>query len=134
MSTVPKSKEAIEVFFSYSHRDEEMRDELEKHLTILKRDGVITTWHDRRIGAGSEWEGQIDEHLNAAEIILLLISVDFLASDYCHDIELRRAMERHEAGEARVIPVILRTVDWKGAPFGKPIGKLQQQSGPSHRR
>jgi len=70
-------------------------------------------------GTGSEWAGQIDEHLNSARIILLLVSADFLASDYCYDIEMKRAMERHEAGEARVIPIILRTCDWTSAPFAK---------------
>ncbi len=110
---------AIEVFFSYAHEDEDLRDELAKHLSILKRQGVITAWYDREISAGTEWAGEIDAHLNTARVILLLISADFLASDYCYDIELTRAMERHTEGEARVIPVILREVDWKGAPFGK---------------
>jgi len=114
-----KPAKAIEVFFSYSHKDEELRDELEKHLSILKRKGVITGWHDRRIGAGREWEGEIDTHLDTADVILLLISADFLASDYCYDVEMKRAMERHDAGEARVIPVILRPCDWEDAPFGK---------------
>ena len=111
--------EGIEVFISYSHRDEPLRDELEKHLSILKRQKLISTWFDRKIGAGEEWKGQIDEHLDSAKIILLLISADFLASDYCYDIEMMHAMERHESGEARVIPIILRPVDWAGAPFGK---------------
>ena len=110
---------SIEVFFSYSHRDEELRNELEDHLTILRRQGVITGWHDRKIAAGTVWAEQIDEHLNHAQIILLLISASFLASDYCYAKEMMRAMERHELGEARVIPVILRACDWKGAPFGK---------------
>jgi hypothetical protein len=107
----------IEVFYSYSHRDERFRQKLENHLAILKRGGFISDWHDRRITAGKEWAGQIDSHLHSAKIILLLISDDFLASDYCHDIEMKRALERHEAGEARVIPIILRPVDWKGAGF-----------------
>ncbi len=110
---------AIEVFYSYSHHDEVLRDELEKHLSILRRQGVISQWHDRQIGAGREWEGQIDQRLNSAQVILILISADFLASDYCYDIEMMRAMERNDSGEARVIPVILRSVDWRGAPFGK---------------
>ena len=113
------SEQAIEVFFSYAHEDENLRDELAKHLSILKRERVIMAWHDREISAGTEWAGHIDEHLNTAQIILLLISADFLASDYCYDIELTRAMERHAAGDARVIPVILREVDWRGAPFGR---------------
>ncbi len=109
----------LNVFVSYSHKDEEYREELDNHLSILKRQGTIATWNDRKITAGTEWENQIDENLESAEIVLLLISADFLASDYCYDIELKRAIERHDAGEARVIPVIVRSVDWKGAPFGK---------------
>jgi len=109
----------VEVFFSYSHKDEKFRDDLETHLSLLKRDGLITQWHDRRIGAGTEWKNSIDEHLESAGVILLLISSDFLASDYCYDIELKRAMERHEKGEARVIPVILRHCDWSSATFAK---------------
>lgn len=114
----PPSK-PVELFYSYSHKDETLRDELETHLALLKRQGVICGWHNRRITAGTEWAHQIDEHLNSARVILLLISADFLASDYCYDVEMKRALERHEAGEARVIPVILRPVDWRGDPFGK---------------
>src|SRR5256886_17213924 len=79
----------------------------------------FSDWHDREITAGSEWANQISEHLESAQIILLLISPDFLASDYCHDVEMTRAMERHNNKEARVIPIILRPVDWEGAPFSK---------------
>lgn len=111
--------ESVAVFFSYSHKDEKLRDRLEPHLAMLKRDRVIETWHDRKISAGTEWAQAIDDNLNTAGIILLLISADFLASDYCYSIEMQRAMERHEAGEARVIPIILKPVDWAGAPFGK---------------
>ena len=111
--------ESVELFISYSHKDEALRDELETHLAILKRQGAIETWHDRKIGAGTEWANQIDDNLKKADIILLLISSYFLASDYCYDIELKLAMERHEAGEALVVPIILRPVDWSGAPFGK---------------
>jgi TIR domain len=106
------------VFFSYSHLDESLRDELEKHLTMLKRQGLIEAWHDRRIIPGSPLDPAIGRELEAADIILLLVSSDFLHSDYCYDVEVRRAMERHERGEATVIPVILRPCDWKSAPFG----------------
>jgi hypothetical protein len=106
------------VFFSYSHADETLRDQLEKQLAMLKRQGVIETWHDRRIGAGENIHTSIDDHINTDDIILLLVSSDFIASDYCYNIEMRRAMERHEAGEAIVIPVILRACDWHSAPFG----------------
>jgi tetratricopeptide (TPR) repeat protein len=87
---------------------------------MLKRNKVIREWHDRRIIAGQEWDGQIDKHLESADVILLLVSPDFLASDYCYDMEVKRAMERHDTGEARVIPIILRYCDgWQSAPFGK---------------
>jgi len=113
------AQKRIKLFYSYAHEDEELRNKLENHLSVLKRSGVVDEWHDRRIIAGSEWAGQIDKSLDDADVILLLISADFLASDYCYDIEMRRALERHEAGEAVVIPVVLRAVDWSGAPFGK---------------
>lgn len=107
------------VFFSYSHKDETMRNEMQSHLSLLKRNGTISVWHDRRIGAGDEFDKAILKNLNEADIILLLISSDFLSSDYCWGVEVTRAMERHEAGEAIVIPVILRPCLWKQAPFGK---------------
>jgi DNA-binding MarR family transcriptional regulator len=115
----PRASGPIQVFYSYSHRDESLRDELEEHLSLLRRQGIIAGWHDRRIGAGEEWKGEIDRFLESSQVILLLVSPSFLASDYCYEIEARRAIERHEKGEARVIPVILRPVDWKGAPFAK---------------
>jgi len=113
----PHNPEPAELFYSYSHRDEDLRDELEKHLTLLQRRGLIRNWHDRRISPGSDWKGIIDRNLTSADIILLLVSADFLASDYCYDIEMKLALERHELTEATVIPIILRPVDWTDAPF-----------------
>ncbi|MBN4001787.1 GUN4 domain-containing protein [Nostoc sp. LPT] len=110
---------SLQLFFSYSHKDEALRDELAKHLTILEWQGVISSWHDRKILPGEEWDYQINDNLNTADIILLLISSDFLFSKYCWDVEVKKAIERHHAGEACVIPVILRSVDWSGAPFAK---------------
>lgn len=112
----------IRIFYAYSHKDEALRNELETHLSILKRRGVVSQWHDRRILSGKDWGGEIDRHLNGADIILLLVSADFIASDYCYDKEMKRALERHESGEARVIPVILRPCDFDGAPFYKLQG------------
>ena len=109
----------LRLFYSYSHTDESLRDELEKQLTMLKRQAVIVEWHDRKITAGTEWKGQIDEHLENSDIILLLLSPDFLASDYCYDIEAKRALERHNTGVARVISVILRACEWQQTPFAK---------------
>ena len=107
----------IHIFYSYSHKDETLRDELETHLALLKRQGIIHGWHDRRITAGTEWANAIDNNLEASQIILLLISANFLASDYCYDKEMKRALEKHATGESRVIPIIIRSVDWSGAPF-----------------
>jgi hypothetical protein len=109
----------LNVFYSYAHEDESWRRELEKHLSMLKRQGFITGWHDREISAGTEWAGEIQAHLDAAQLILLLVSPDFLASDYCYSIEMTRAIERHAAREARVIPIILRPCDWTYSPLSK---------------
>jgi len=114
MNTLP-----INVFYSYSHSDDAFRNELEKHLSLLRRQGIIADWHFRKISGGKEWKGQIDKYLNSARIILLLVSPDFMYSDYCYDIEMKRAIELHEARIARVVPIILRPVDWSSAPFGK---------------
>jgi hypothetical protein len=123
----------VSFFFSYAHKDEQYRDELEIHLAMLKREGTISAWHDRRIDAGSELHDEISEHLEQANIILLLVSPYFLASDYCYEREMARALERQRNGEAVVIPVIVHPCDWKTAPFshllatptdGKPISKF----------
>jgi hypothetical protein len=109
----------INLFCSYSHKDSDLRIELEKHLAILKRTKVIDSWHDRRIEAGQVIDHAISTHLQNADIILLLVSPDFLASDYCYDLEMTEAMKRHATGNAVVIPVILRPCDWHDTPFGK---------------
>src|SRR5688500_2898091 len=111
----------MKLFYWYSHADELLRDELEKHLAMLRRQGVIEAWHDRRILAGDPIDQRISTELEEAGIILLLVSSDFLASNYCYDREMSRALERHAAGEARVIPVILRPCDWQHAPFGRRL-------------
>ncbi len=106
------------LFFSYSHKDEELRNELEVHLSMLKRQGLLRAWHDRRIGAGKDIHTNISSELEEANIILLLVSASFLASDYCYDKEMARALEKDSEGSARVIPVILHPCDWHNAPFG----------------
>jgi formylglycine-generating enzyme required for sulfatase activity len=107
----------LRVFVSYAHEDEAHRTALEKHLTLLRRQSLVEPWHDRMIPPGGKWDGVIDEHLTAADVILLLVSVDFLASDYCWDVEVKRALDRDGAGTARVIPIILDHCDWASAPF-----------------
>jgi TIR domain len=110
----------VKIFFCYAREDEAFLINLKSQLISLQREGLVDElWHDRDISAGSEWECEIDEHLNTAHIILLLVSPDFMTSEYCYSKEMKRAMERHHRREARVIPIILRPVDWKGTPFRK---------------
>jgi len=113
------NSDLISVFISYAHKDELLKDELVKHIKLLERQGLISSWHDRKIDVGTDWKGQIDKNLEQAKIIILLISADFLMSDYCYDIEMKRALERHEENNAIVIPVILRPVDWKLSEFAR---------------
>jgi hypothetical protein len=107
----------VTLFYSYAHTDEALRAQLAKHLALLQPQHVISDWHDRMIQAGAVWEPEILTHLETADIILLLVSADFLASDYCWGKEVARAMERQRAGTARVIPILLRAVEWSMAPF-----------------
>ncbi|MBV8673376.1 MAG: toll/interleukin-1 receptor domain-containing protein [Acidobacteriaceae bacterium] len=115
----PRAVLPLKLFLSYSHRDEDLCEKFLVHLSQLKRDGLIEPWHDRRITAGSEWAGAIDDHLNSAHIIILLVSADFLASDYCNDIEMTRALERSRKGEAHVVAAILKPCDWETSRFAK---------------
>lgn len=108
---------AKKVFISYSHKDEAFKDELDAHLSALKRSGLVEVWHDRRIDAGTEWDDEIKSELESAQIILLLVSAGFLASEYIWKVEIARAMERHRAKEAKVIPIFIRACDIKGMPF-----------------
>ena len=117
MNTNQEKTQPIEILFSYTHEDERLRDKLEKHLSSLKRSGRVVCWHDRDIRAGNTWNAEITNRLDTADIILLLISSDFLASDYCNTVEVKRALERHRRKEARVIPVILRPADWQSEEF-----------------
>ncbi|HEU5375789.1 MAG TPA: TIR domain-containing protein [Ktedonobacteraceae bacterium] len=107
----------IEVFYSFAETDAPLLEQLEHHLSLLQRRGIIAPWHKRQIHAGYDRQMELDAHLNTASLILLLISPDFLASDYCYETEMQQALQRHEAGEARVIPILLRPVDWASAPF-----------------
>lgn len=109
----------LQVFFSYSHKDEEIKEDLDTALVMMRREGLIENWYDRDIEAGTEINEEIEKHLNNAHIILLLVSPSFLRSDYCYQTEMTRAMQRHEAKTARVVPIILRPCPWQTAPFGK---------------
>jgi hypothetical protein len=108
-----------EVFISYSHKDRSFLNELTSHLKVLQRQNLISAWKDTDISPGTEWEPQIMDRLNRAQLILLLISANFMASDFCYSIEMDQAIKRHNADLARVLPIIITPVYWEGAPFAK---------------
>jgi hypothetical protein len=105
------------VFYSYAQEDEALRQRLERHLSPLEREGWIRQWHHRLIPAGNERMSAISHALDEASIVLLLISPDFLASHHCYEVEMLSALQSHQRGTARTIPIILRPCDWQSAPF-----------------
>jgi hypothetical protein len=117
MATAPQVRPALRLVFSYAREDETLRDRLETHMSPLERAGLVRCWHDRDIRAGCDWARQIEAAIADAEVVLLLVSPDFVASDYCFTIEMRRALERHAAGSALVIPVLLRPMSIAGQPW-----------------
>src|SRR5690242_18355273 len=115
MTSMPEK--AVEVFYSYAQKDEALCNQLAEHLGSLRQQGYITEWYSRQIIAGTDWSQEIDNHLNTASLILLLISASFIASDYCYGIEMQHALERHKTKQALVIPILLRPVDWSDTLF-----------------
>ena len=114
-----KEPPPLDVFISYSADDERFKHELETHLVMLKRKGIIQPWHSEQTGAGSEWEQEISKLIDQSQIVLLLISPSFLASDHLYEQEMQHAMKRHETGDARVIPIIIRSANIAETPFNK---------------
>jgi hypothetical protein len=122
MDAPPRSEARPEVvgFVSYSHKDEELKNALVEHMALMMRQHTISLlWHDRMITPGDEWKGQIDTNLGAANLVLLLVSSAFMASDYCYDVEMKEALRRHREEGIAIIPILLRPTDLKGAPFAK---------------
>ena len=113
MTTADETSPTLTVVFSYSHKDEALRDELEAHLSVLRRLNIVKTWHDRKLLPGQGWDPHIKEMIYAADVILLLLSADFFNSDYLYDEEMRIALERHERGDVVLIPVLTRPCQWK---------------------
>jgi len=111
------STKPLKLFISYSHADSSYKDELEKHINPLKRLKLIDVWFDGLIQAGKDLDEEICAQLSSSDIVLLLVSVDYLNSYYCIEIEMEKAMERHKKGEARVVPVMLRSCMWQHMPF-----------------
>ncbi len=121
--------DALDVFIAYSHEDETLRQELEEQLARLRREGLIGTWHERRITTSEEWRGWIDGDLTNADLVLVIVSAPFLESGYCEGAEIKHALERHAWGHGKVIPIIARPCDWSAAPFAK-FDTLPQGVGP----
>lgn len=124
-NSLEKATQDVSVFCAYAHSDETYLTALRNHMAVLERSGAIKVWTDRSIRGGEEWESEIDQHLLNDDIVLLLISADFFASDYCSTREMTTALERHAQGQAKVIPVIVRPCDWKESPVGflQPLPK-----------
>lgn len=110
------------IFISYAHKDEPYKEELIEHMSGLRRAGIINEWNDRKIVAGQNWEEEISSSLTSSNIILFLISASFMNSDYCMGVEVKTALEMHERGEAQLIPIVIRAVDWSDSEISKIQG------------
>jgi hypothetical protein len=107
------------VFYSYSHKDAELRERLGTYLAPLRHQKKIIEWHDRKIEPGTNWEAEISTQLESANLILLLVSADFLASDYCFGVEVEKALTRLKQGQAKVVPVLLKSCLWEESRFSE---------------
>lgn len=109
----------IDIFFSFAHEDEQWMDAVRKQLVLFDRQKRINKWYDRMLTPGESWKDKIDHHIHHAAIVLLFVSPDFFASDYCYEIELKEALQQHKDGRTVVIPIIVRPCKWDTAPFAK---------------
>jgi len=107
----------VNLFISYSHKDKDYQSELLTHLSPIRRNKHFDTWHDGQIDAGDDWENKIVSALKEADIILLLISANFIDSEYCYVKEMEIGLSRHKIGEAIVIPVLIKNCFWQETPF-----------------
>ena len=120
---MPASK-PVTLFFCYAPEDEPLRNELEKHLALLERQGYISSWSGRSIGAGADWRAEVERRINEARVILLLVSADFLASDHLYEVELKRALARQAMHWATVFGVLLRPADWEYGKLAREVTML----------
>ena len=119
MSSAAEPTKAIKVFFSYSHKDEKYKDDLLAHLSPLIRREFIDSWDDRKTSAGDEWETEVLHHIDEADIILCLLSANYIHSDYCFNVEVQRARKRREGEGVTVIPILLKAFNWQETEFHK---------------
>jgi len=120
----------MRAFISYSHHDADALKRLHVHLSSLRREGRIEEWFDREILAGDVIDAEISKELEAADLFLLLVSPDFIASDYCVEREMQLALQRHEAGEARVVPIIVEPCDWMSMQSLRRLKALPEDAVP----
>lgn len=120
----------VSVLLCYTYQDASMVNQLKDHLSVLKNNELIDLWDDGDISPGTEWQAECDKHLKQAQIILLLISAPFLASNFCYKVAVQRAIERHESKEACVIPVILRPAQWELVPSLDKLKPLPTEGKP----
>jgi TIR domain len=125
-------KRPATAFISYSHRDEVALQSLITHLAMLRREGSIAEWFDQKILAGGEIDQEVSRQLDKCDLFLPLLTPDFLASNYCYETEMQRAIERHESGEMHIVPLVIEPCDWKASPLkrfkalprdGKPVAE-----------
>jgi TIR domain/Putative peptidoglycan binding domain len=120
---------SLRLFWSYAHEDDQMRRELHTHLAPLRNEQLLVDWSDRDITPGTDWDTEISARLSSSNIVLVLVSADFLASSYAYGKELRRALELHDSGVLTVVPVILRPSLWRNLPIGR-LQALPQDARP----
>lgn len=115
---IPTGPVPLKTFVSYCHADTKLKDELLKHLAPLRRLLLVEHWHDGDISVGDKWEEKIWSQLRSADLVILLVTADFINSDYCYQQELKEAIDRHDAKLTRIVPVIGRNCLWHDLPFG----------------
>lgn len=113
------SERVIKILYSSAPEDKSMLENLDKHLVNLKRNSFISTWHHDELQPGIERIVEVEKHFKAADIVILLISSSFFNSDYCHDVEMKKALEKQKNKEAIIIPILLSPCDWENTQIGK---------------
>jgi hypothetical protein len=109
----------LKAFFSYAHEDVDVIANLQKHLAPLRHEEIVEFWYDRDLVAGENWDDAITSRLEDADIVIVIVSSDFVSSEYAYGKELSRALELHERGQLRVVPVIARNCRWQNLPIGR---------------
>jgi internalin A len=116
---VYEGRESLSLFISYSHKDNRFRDQLRGALTAYERKGEINSWDDTEIVPGQKWEPEILGKLERADIVVLLLSNDFIKSNYCYQVEMDRARERDATGECAIVPIVVRACRYDKLELGK---------------